>query len=730
MKKQSRNVILLVAILVLLFGIVPQNQASAQTEPPIYFPFFTTYQDPDYAFGLDGGTVENVIVDPNDSTVVYAGTWGNGIYKSFDAGATWTHIADGLRSAYIYEIAIDPNNSQHLLASVYEHGIDESFNGGDDWAPALGFPDYAVAYSIDFDSSETLTDPVRSKNVYAAIRVETIYDSNGNAVWWPGGVWKSIDGGSNWEEKSNGITEDYIYDLAIDPRNPQVIYTANHKTGVFRTTDGGEHWVKKSSGLVHEDIRGIQVNPENGRVYAGLWDGYGFAYSTNSGDSWVNVGWSNSQDLYVYEIQYDPYQPSNVYLTTTNGLYFCVSPSSGSSCSLIGNNGRFVFDLALDLNAPAAPNGRTEVLYTGLQHFGLFKSVDGGWKFKPNYEGIRANIIRAIMVDPSHPDLQFASASSRGLFRTEDGGITWKPLHDVLDLKSINEIVIDPVTFDIIYVADYYGGIKYSLNEGDSWGSVNSGFIRSESSDEIGTDSTDLNNVIDPNDYEWMDPVDLQDLIDAVGSIETDRASSVNVSTIGFDPVDSTLMFAGKNSGGVLYTNNSGANWYQSNLTYGNVLDSLVDPSQDQKFLIGLENGGVRTSDNRNNWYEMNTGWSGRDVYALALQEPGIYLAGTDDGVYRYDGSSWTKLGLDLTVRDLIIDPSDTSMIWAATWEEGLYYGLPSGVGGAYEWVEFDLVDSNNEHMYVIEVVPGAPREFYIGMDGGDLYHLTEDLLP
>jgi photosystem II stability/assembly factor-like uncharacterized protein len=713
--------ILLVAILVLLIGLIPGSLAQAQTEPPVYFPIFMTYQDPDYAYGLDGGTVENVIVDPNNSNIVYAGTWGNGIYKWDDDIGAWTHIADGLRSAYIYEIAIDPFDSNHLLASVYEHGIDQSFDGGQTWAAVSGFPEYAVAYSIDFD-------PVNSQNVYAAIRVETIYDSYGNAVWWPGGVWKSIDGGSNWEEKSNGITEDYIYDLAIDPRNPQVIYTANHKTGVFRTTDGGENWVKKSNGLVHQDIRGIQVNPVNGRVYAGLWDSYGFAYSTNNGDSWVNNGWSNSQDLYVYEIQYDPYQPSNVYLTTSNGVYFCVSPSSGSSCSLMANSGRFVFDLALDLNASAATNGRTGVLYTGLQHFGLHKSDDGGAKFVAEYEGIRANIIKAVMVDPSNPNLQFASSSNRGLFRTRDGGVTWQPLHDVLSLNQINEIVIDPLAFDIVYIADKYGGIKYTLNEGDTWGSVNSGFIRSESSDEIGTDPTGSPNAIDPSDYEWMDPVDLQDLIDAVGSIETDRASAANVSTIGFDPSDPTLMFAGKNSGGVLYTNNSGANWYQSNLTSGNVLDSLVDPSQSQKFLIGMENGGVKASSDRVNWQNMNDGWSGRDVFGLALQSPGVYLAGTDNGVYRYDGSSWAPISPSLPVRDLVVDPTVPLMVWAATWD-GLYYGTATNPDGPYEWTKFDLVDSNNEHMYVIEVIPGA-REFYIGMDGGDLYHLTEDLLP
>lgn len=724
MKRQSRNLILLVATMVLFVGVFPESQALAQSEPPIYFPIFMYEEDPNYAFGLDGGTVENVIVDPANSSIVYAGTWGNGIFKSVNGGETWDiHIADQLRSAYIYEIAIDPFDSNHLLASVYEHGIDQSFDGGLTWAPTVGFPGYSVAYSIDFD-------PVNSQNIYAAIRVETIYDSNGNAVWWPGGVWKSTDGGSNWVEKSNGITEDYIYDLAIDPRNPQIIYTANHKTGVFKTTNGGNSWTKVSNGLVHQDIRGIQVNPINGRVYAGLWDSYGFAFSDNGGNTWINVGWSNSENLYVYEVQYDPKQPENVYLTTSTGVYICPSPSANSSCSMIANPGQFVFDLALDINGLTASNGRTMYMYTGVQHFGVFKTADGGWSFEPSYKKIRANIVKTVTIDPTNPNIQYVSAYNRGLFRTMDGGITWKPLHSVLDLKFINEIAVEPDLADIVYIGDSIDGIQYSFNNGDSWLSGNIGLSRSVEEETTDINMTSSSGGIDPSDYEWMDPVDLQDLIDAVGTTVPDRESSVNVSTIGFDPADSTKMFAGKYGGGAVYSNNSGISWSNSGLTSGAVLDSLVDPSQSQQYLIGLENGGVKVSSNRINWTDLNSGWSGRDAFALELQAPGVYLAGTDNGVYRFAGSSWASLGLSgVSVRDLVVDPTNSDVIWAATWE-GLYYGLPTGVGGAYEWTEFDLVDSNNDHMYVIEVIPGATRAFYIGMDGGDLYLLTDEMIP
>ncbi len=722
MKKRTRTLLLLVTLLLTGLSVLPISPALAQSQPPIYFPIFMYQEDPKYAFGLDGGTVVNVIVDPTNSSVLYAGTWGNGIYKSEDAGATWTHKVEGLRSPYIYEIAIDPANPQHLLASVYTHGIDQSFNGGATWAPVGGFDGYYVAYSIDFD-------PVNSQNVYAAIRAATQGDV------YPGGVWKSTTGGLDWVEvtnTSNGFyEEDYIYDLAIDPNDPNIIYTANHRTGVWKTINGGANWSKMSNGMVDGDIRGIQV-AKTGRVYAGFWDGYGFAYSDNGGVSWTNNSWSDNNNLFVYDIQSDPKQPSTVYLATSTGAYICPNPSAGSTCSVLASPGDFVWDLALDPLGPAAGNGRTTTMYTGIQHFGVQKSDDGGMDFDPSYKGIRANIVESVMVNPANPDIQYVSAYNRGLFRTLDGGTTWKPLHSVLALEFINAIAARPGSLTALYIGDSYGGIHYSLDNGNSWIAGNSGLSRDAAGGDIPPDAVSSGGGIDPNAYGGMDPVDLQDLIDALGVIPTDRAASPNITTIGFDPADSTKMFAGKYGGGVVYSNNSGASWSNSGLTSGNVLDSLVDSSQGQKYLIGLENGDVKVSSDRINWTNLTSEWSGRDVFALELMAPGVYLAGTDTGVYRMDrsvSSSWASLGLsDESVQDLVVDPSDSDMIWAATLS-GLYYGQLSD-DNTYIWTKLDLVDSNNDRMYVIEVIPGDTREFYIGMDGGDLYHLTEDLLP
>lgn len=741
MKRQTQLFLTgLIVFIIFITAFIPADLASGQGTPPEnYIPFFTVNRDPYYAFGLDGGTVENVIVDPTNSSIIYAGTWGNGIYKSLDGGVTWPiHVTDELRSAYIYEIAIDPVNSQHLLASVYEHGIDQSFDGGITWDAVAGFDGYYVSYSIDFDSTNQIGEPgdpdYRSATVYTAIREQTYYSSG---YVYPGGVYKSTDGGYTWVQKTfttNGfLEEDYIYDLAIDPRNPNIIYTANHRTGVYKTTDGGEHWVKKSSGLIHQDIRGIQVNPVTGRIYAGIWDGYGFAYSDDNGNSWVNNAPTRSMNLYVYEVQYDPNQPEDVYLTTSTGAYLCESPTAKSTCSVLANGGKFVFDLALDLSGPVGNNNRVQNMFTGLQHFGLHKSDNGGLSFNPSYNGIRANIVRAVTVNELDPDIQFVSTSYRGLYRTTDGGQNWEALHYIINLTFINDIVFTPGTLDTLFIGDKKTGFHFSSDTGDSWILANSGLSRSETDDVIQIEAADSAGWIDADDYGWMDPVDLQDLLDASSPEPVDRVGGISIKTISYDPDNSSIMFAGKELGGVVYSRNGGLSWSDSNLISGYANDTMVDPSWVNRYFVALDDYGVKISGDLINWKDKNAGFPSRlAVYALALQEPGVILAGTTGGLYRMElagEATWIDLGLAEVIRDVIVDPTNSAMIWAAT-QNGLYYGLPTGPEGAYEWTKFDVPGSNNDRIMVIEVIPGTERDFYIGMDGGDLVKLPAEILP
>lgn len=707
--------IVLLLVVIPLFGTGATVSAQGG-EIVTFFPIFFHENDPYYAYGLDGGTVEGIVIDPIDSNILYANSWGDGVYKSTNGGQTWVNRSVGLETGFIYELAIDPSNTQHILASDYEHGLKQTINGGDTWTAVTGITPGSVIYSIDFN-------PQNSSIVYVGLREPSIY-VNGVAVAWPGGVFKSTDGGSTWVRKDSDLPSnpyrDYVYDLAIDPNQPNTIYAAMHRTGVYKTTNGGESWVEKNNTMIDGDVRSVQVTPDSSRVYIGFWDGYGLSYSTNGGDSWTSVSWTNNANLNVWEAQVDPHHPSRVYLSTSTGIYRCENPSSTSSCDVFAHGGRFTFDLTLDVHGPVNSAGYTKVMYTGLQHFAVFKSTDAGQSFKPSYKDIRANIINAILVDPSNPDIQYVSSEARGLFKTVDNGTTWSSLHDALPIEYINDLALRQLQPNVIFAGTKYNGIAYSNNYGQNWLSGNSGLSRSEDSG----GSFDAAEGTTAEIYSWMDPVDLENMLAALPPTGGDRSVASNdVTAIGFhlDPAQSQSMFVGTNGAGVKLSSNGGLSWSASGLSSGIVTDSLVNPSgTGGKYFISLESAGVKSSTDMYTWTNLNSGLPG-NVYALAnIPGTSTYFAGTDNGIYRITSSTWLPVGASgLKVTDILVHPGNATWLWATT-NKGLYYSTSSGL----TWSYYALPGIPNRNMLTIVPIPGTD-DFWIGTNGGDLYRFA-----
>jgi photosystem II stability/assembly factor-like uncharacterized protein len=706
------------AFIVLVLTIFPLIGTSAVVSADdggtdIFFPIFFHDNDPDYAYGLDGGTVEGLVIDPTDSNILYANSWGAGVYKSINGGQSWVNMSSGLDSGFVYELAIDPSNHSHILASDYEHGVKQSVNGGQTWSSVSGLPSWCVVYSIEFD-------PHNPSVVYVGLREPTYYDVDHYV--YPGGVYKSTNGGSTWVRKSSGIVNDYIYDLAIDPNNTNIVYAAMHRNGVYKTINGGESWNSKNETMIDGDVRSVQVTPDSSRVYIGFWDGYGLSYSQNGGESWVSVSSTDDADLFVYEAQVDPHHASTVYLTTSTGIYRCESPAASSSCQVIAHQGRFIFDLTLDVHGPVNSNGYTRVMYTGLQNFAVFKSTDAGASFRPSYKNIRANIINAILVDPVNPNIQYVSSEARGLFKTVDGGTIWSPLHDALPIEYINDLALRPSQSNVVYAGTKYNGIVFSANYGGSWLSGNSGLSRSEDTGDAFT----VEEFTSADIYSWMDPVDLENMLAALPSGGADRSTASNdVTTIGFhlDPAQSQSMFIGTNNAGVKLSTNGGLSWSASGLSSGIVTDNLVNPSgTDGKYFISLEGAGVKMSTDMYTWNNLSSGLPSK-VYSIAnIPGTSTYFAGTESGIYRLPntGSSWSLVGMSgLKVTDILPHPGDVTRLWATT-NKGLYYSTNSGL----TWSYYALPGILNRDMMMIVAVPGT-GELLIGTNGGDIYRFT-----
>jgi photosystem II stability/assembly factor-like uncharacterized protein len=237
----------------------------------------------------DTGSVGAIAVSPSDPSVLYVGSGeglqrpdlatGDGVYKSADAGKTWTHL--GLPDAQqITAILVDPKDANHLFVAVQGHpygpnkerGVFRSDNGGQSFEKILYKDENVGAADLAFD-------PSNAQTIYAvlwAARVAPWEIRSGESFIAPGsGLFKSTDGGNTWRQLTKGLPPSDDGGLgrigvAVAPSQPQRVYAtveAKKGAGVYRSDDAGESW-----NLINSDRRiggrgpgamGIAVAPDN-----------------------------------------------------------------------------------------------------------------------------------------------------------------------------------------------------------------------------------------------------------------------------------------------------------------------------------------------------------------------------------------------------------------------------------------------------------------------------------
>lgn len=246
-------------------------------------------------------TMNSLAIDQTNTSTIYAGN-SKGVYKSTNGGLNWSQTALYLSFRYtpstVYSLAINPNNSQIIYAGTYSSDIFESTDSGTKWS-RTNLNIVSGGYFVTVYPIQSLAiDPANTETIYAGTDGRGLYKSvDGGASWnrmengltssdvrsiaidkistktiyagTAGGVFKSVDGGANWNIMNKGLTSKSVNCFAIDPTNTEVIYTAT-SGGVFKTSDGGNNWIKLSYGLKSTSVSFIAIDPINtGILYAG-----------------------------------------------------------------------------------------------------------------------------------------------------------------------------------------------------------------------------------------------------------------------------------------------------------------------------------------------------------------------------------------------------------------------------------------------------------------------------
>ncbi|MBC8249636.1 MAG: DUF1080 domain-containing protein, partial [Anaerolineales bacterium] len=243
----------------------------------------------------DGVPVFSLTIDPNDPNIVWVGTqYARGIYKSTDGGETWTRKDNGVTEGNeisIRNFGVRPGNSDVVFAGVEIStgilGIEFEKTRGKIYKTEDGGENWRCVWEGDNLVRFVLFDPTNPNVLYASTGIFDREAANDVGV----GILKSIDGGATWFPINNGIPDSegnrFVGFLEMHPTNPQVLFAASGNNvkgpgGIFRTTDGGANWQKVLSGEV---LTVVTISPSNPNVvYAG--SGSSFFRSDDGGNTW------------------------------------------------------------------------------------------------------------------------------------------------------------------------------------------------------------------------------------------------------------------------------------------------------------------------------------------------------------------------------------------------------------------------------------------------------------
>lgn len=243
---------------------------------------------------------------------------------------------------------------------------------------------------------------------------------------------------------------------------PKIFVGTDH--GLYRSDDYGKSWQELKEGLFNQDIRSLAVNPEDPKIiFAGT--SKGIFKSENSGDQWTD--WFEEStglgNIFINDLLVDPTHPETVFAATRGGLFLSVDGGESWEPAFTGD----VYEESKDVRVVRFSALNTDTLYIGTGR-GSFRSINRGHNWERKWEDVPPGII-SLAVLKTDPEFIFAG-TTEGLYKSFNRGITWlKDLHR--DIGPVKNIYIDPENNTNLYLSTG-AHLLFSSDGGDHWHSL------------------------------------------------------------------------------------------------------------------------------------------------------------------------------------------------------------------------------------------------------------------
>lgn len=633
------------------------------------------------------GRINCITFHPTNNNILWIGTPAGGLWKSTDAGVTWSTNTDQLTNLGVSGIAIDPLHPDTMYiatgdrdgADTYTFGVLKSVDGGQNWKPT------GLAYNVSQNSRVCAIHvlPSNTNVILAATRSS---------------IMRSTDGGATFTATQSG----QFNMLAPDPSNPNTIFAGTAGNDIYRTRDGGLTWTQLTSGLPTSGKNRVEitVSPQDSNYVYAVYslsadNGFGGLYrSINGGDTWTlrsttpNIlngsttgSGAGGQGWYDLCIAVSPTNKERIFV---GGVNIYRSNNGGSGWSMIahwyGGGAPYVH---ADIHWFKFRPGIDE-LYVGTDG-GVSKTGNNGISWTNLYNNMNITQYYKISQSATNPLMIIGGAQDNGTHRKL--GATWSKINGGDGMDN----AIDPSNNNLVFASSQYGNFSRSTTAGSSFTYMN--FAAN------GTGN-------------WVTPIQIDPVNSSIVYIGYDRLwkstnkglnwSQTSTSTVGGGNIDGFQIAKSNNQVIYVYIN---SNLYRSNnagVTYTNVSNGLIGNNNITGLAISAADENkvwvTRSGYSGNNkvfatinggqtWTNVSAGLPNLPVNCVVYEEntlDGIYV-GTDIGVYYRDAqlNAWAPFfeGLpNVIVRDLEIFYPDKKLragtYGRGVWESDLFGGF------------------------------------------------------